>query len=141
MNEYKKKLAAMQAGQVNKESPAGVPMTNGIPNSALLSVFEGKSRATSEMMGHKKNLAPSIAAKMQQAFGMDISGLQVYRSEAMKGTGMHGMAQGNKIVLSSDVDLNTGAGQAVLGHELSHIHAQATGVGTGHSGLYSGNGN
>ena len=136
MNEYKKKLAAMQAGQQNSKSPVQEKMTNGIPNSALLSVFEGKTHATGEMMGHKQNLAPSIAAKMSQAFGIDLTGMQVYRSDAMVGTGMHGMAQGNKVVLSSDVDLNTTEGQAVLGHELSHINAQRQGIGTGHSGLY-----
>ena len=137
MNEYKKKLAEQAAGQVNKASAPDAPAaTNGIPNSALLSVFEGKSRATSQMMGHRVNLAESINAKMTQAFGMDISGLQVYRSDAMVGSGMQGMAQGNKVVLSSDVDLNTTAGQAVLGHEISHIHAQSQGTGMGHSGLY-----
>ena len=138
MNEYKKKLAAMQAGQVNKDSSeSDIPASiNGIPNSALVSVFEGRSKATSQMMGHRVNLAESINAKMQQAFGMDISGLRIYRSEAMKGTGMHGMAQGNTIVLGSDVNLNTTEGQAVLGHEISHIHAQRQGVGMGRGGLY-----
>ena len=136
MNEYKKKLAEMQAGQVNKDVSAEQSMTNGIPNSVLLSVFEGRSKATSQMMGHRVNLAESINAKMQQSFGMDISGLQIYRSEAMKGTGMHGMAQGNKIVLGSDVNLNTTEGQAILGHEISHIRAQSQGVGMGHGGLY-----
>ena len=55
----------------------------------------------------------------------------------MAGTGMHGMAQGNKIVLGSDVNLNTTEGQAVLGHELSHIRAQSQGIGMGHGGLYN----
>jgi len=41
------------------------------------------------------------------------------------------MAQGNKVVLSSDVDLNTMEGQAILGHELSHVRAQSMGIGTG----------
>ena len=138
MNEYKKKLAAQQQGQLNKETaPAEAPeMTNGIPNSVLLSVFEGRSKATSQMMGHRVNLAESINAKMTQAFGMDISGLRIYRSEAMKGTGMHGMAQGNTIVLGSDVNLNTTEGQAILGHEISHIHAQRQGIGMGRGGLY-----
>ena len=40
----------------------------------------------------------------------------------MSGTDMKGISQGNKVVLPSDVDLNTGEGQAVAGHELSHIH-------------------
>ena len=134
MNEYKKKLAA-QAGQLNSESPAQAK-TNGIPNSALADVFAGKRQADSSMMGHSRNLAPSIAAKMSQAFGMDLTGMQVYQSDAMVGSGMQGMAQGNKVVLSSDIDLNTTAGQAVLGHEISHIHAQSQGIGMGNSGLY-----
>ena len=130
---YKKKMTLQQ----NKENTPPEPqMTNGIPNSVLNEVFAGKRRATSEMMGHKETLAPSVAAKMSRAFGMDLTQLQLYRSEKMSGTGMKGISQGNKVVLSSDIDLNTGAGQAVLGHELSHIHAQSQGIGMGNSGLY-----
>ena len=136
MNEYKKKPAA-QTVQQNIESSAAPEMTNGIPNSVLNDVFAGKRRATNEMMGHKENLAPSIAAKMSRAFGMDLTGMQLYRSDKMSGTGMKGISQGNKVVLSSDIDLNTGEGQAVLGHELSHIHAQSQGIGMGNSGLYN----
>ena len=82
------------------------------------------------------NLAESINAKMTQAFGMDVSQLRVFRSHAMSGTDMKGISQGNTVVLSEDVDLNTAEGQAVLGHELSHIHAQAQGIGMGRGGLY-----
>ena len=135
MNEYKKKLVAQTARKVNSDISA-TEATNGIPNSALQDVFSGKRRADSSMMGRSQNLAPSIAAKMSRAFGMDLTGMQVYRSDAMVGSGMQGMAQGNKVVLSSDIDLNTTAGQAVLGHEISHIHAQSQGIGMGNSGLY-----
>ena len=134
MQAYEKKTV-QRGGQQNNVSPVQ-EMTDGIPNSALQEVFAGKRHADSSMMGHSQNLAPSIAAKMSRAFGMDLTGMQVYQSDAMKGTGMRGMAQGNKVVLSSDVNLNTTAGQAVLGHELSHIHAQSQGIGMGHSGLY-----
>ena len=134
MQDYMKKNA--QRGGQRNNAPVQAKETNGIPNSALQDVFAGRKHATSEMMGHSQNLAPSIAAKMSRAFGMDLTGMQVYQSDAMKGTGMRGMAQGNKVVLSSDVDLNTTAGQAVLGHEISHIHAQSQGIGMGHSGLY-----
>ena len=138
MSEYMKKKQAVQPTQTKKtEQLNPMPqMTGGIPNSVLTDVFAGKRQADSSMMGHSQNLAPSIAAKMSRAFGMDLTGMQVYRSDAMAGTGMRGMAQGNKVVLSSDVDLNTTAGQAVLGHEISHIHAQSQGTGMGHSGLY-----
>ena len=138
MSEYMKKKQAVQPTQAKKtEQLNPMPqMTGGIPNSVLTDVFAGKRHADSSMMGHSQNLAPSIAAKMSRAFGMDLTGMQVYRSGAMSGTGMQGMAQGNKVVLSSDVDLNTTAGQAVLGHEISHIHAQSQGVGMGHSGLH-----
>ena len=74
MNEYKKKLAA-QAGKGNKESSAPdalSAMTNGIPNSVLNDVFAGKKKATSEMMGHRMPLPPSIVAKMQQSFGLSV---------------------------------------------------------------------
>ena len=134
MNEYIKKTAQKGAQQNNALPIQG--KTNGIPNSALQDVFAGRRKADSSMMGHSQNLAPSIAAKMSRAFGMDLTGMQVYRSDAMKGTGMRGMAQGNKVVLSSDVNLNTLEGQAVFGHEVSHIRAQSQGIGTGHSGLY-----
>ena len=136
MNEYKKKQAA-QTVQQNIESSAAPQKTNGIPNSVLNDVFAGKRRATNEMMGHKENLAPSIAVKMSRAFGMDLTGMQLYRSDKMSGTDMKGMSQGNTVVLSSDIDLNTGEGQAVLGHELSHIRAQSQGIGMGNSGLYN----
>jgi len=135
MNEYDiKKALAQRSGQLNNEKSAAVPNINGIPNSVLTEVFAGKRKATNEMMGRRSELAPSIAAKLSRSFGMDVSNVQVYRSDAMKGTGMHGMAQGNKVVLSSDVDLNTMEGQAILGHELSHVRAQSMGIGTG-SGL------
>ena len=134
MNEYIKKTA--HKGVQQNSEPIHSESTNGIPNSAMQDVFSGKAHATSQMMGHSQNLAPSIAAKMSQAFGMNLSGMQVYRSDAMVGSGMEGMASGNKVVLSSDVDLNTTAGQAVLGHEISHIRAQSQGIGMGNSGLY-----
>ena len=134
MHDYVKKNPVKNVQQ-NKSS-VQPEMTNGIPNSVLTAVMAGEKHADSSMMGHSQNLAPSIAAKMSRAFGMDLMGMQVYQSDAMKGTGMQGMAQGNKIVLSSDVNLNTTAGQAVLGHEISHIRAQSQGIGMGHSGLY-----
>jgi len=135
MNEYdaKKRLAQQGSQKLNSET-AAPQRINGIPNSVLNDVFAGKRRATNEMMGHRVDPAPSVMARMSQAFGMDFSGVQVYRSDAMNGTGMHGMAQGNKVVLGSDVDLNTQEGQAILGHEFSHIRAQSMGIGGG-SGL------
>ena len=134
MQDYERKIA-QKGAQQNTSAPVQAK-TNGIPNSAMAAVFAGKQAASSAMLGHNRNLAPSIATKMSRAFGMDLTGMQVYQSDAMVGSGMQGMAQGNKVVLSSDVDLNTTAGQAVLGHEISHIHAQSQGIGMGHSGLY-----
>jgi len=131
MNEYDLKKTLAKRSEKQNNNPAAPQGFNGIPNSVLTEVFAGKRKATNEMMGHRSNLAPSIAAKMNQAFGMDFSAVQVYQTDAMKGTGMQGMAQGNKVVLSSDVDLNTMEGQAILGHELSHIRAQSMGMGTG----------
>ena len=85
MQDYKRKMT--QTTQENAAAPMQAK-TNGIPNSALADVFSGKAHATSEMMGHSKNLAPSIAAKMSRSFGMDLTGMQVYQSDAMVGSGM-----------------------------------------------------
>jgi len=138
MTEYDvKKALHKRGGQVNNEA-SSAQSVNGIPNSVLADVFAGKRGAPDEMLGHRAALAPSIAAKMSRSFGMDVSAVQVYRSDAMAGTEMHGMAQGNKVVLSSDVDLNTLEGQAVLGHELSHIRAQSMGMGSGRGLLQNG---
>ena len=138
MSEYMKKKQPVQPSQMKKAEAVDPrrEMTNGIPNSVLQDIFAGKRKADASMMGHSDTLAPSIAAKMSRAFGMDVSSVQVSRSDKMKGTGMQGMAQGNKVVLSSDINLNTMEGQAVLGHELSHIRAQSRGIGMGNSGLY-----
>lgn len=119
-----------------KAAPAREQATPSVPNSVYADVLVGRSHASSAMLGHRQDLAPSLAAKMSKAFGMDLSNVQLYRSQAMAETETQGMASGNKIVLSKDIDLNTMAGQAVLGHELSHVHAQSQGIGMGQSGLY-----
>ena len=110
----------------------------GFPNSAMLALLRGAasvSASASDARGHREDLTASIENKMSKSFGMNLSGLRLYRSEAMKDSGLQGLSSGNQVVLSSDVNLNTTAGQAVLGHELSHIRAQNQGVGLGHRGL------
>ena len=137
MSEYMKKKKTAQTEQTKKTEALDPrqEMTNGIPNSVLQEIFAGTRKADASMLGTSETLAPSIAAKMSRAFGMDVSGVKISRSKDMAGTGMRGLAQGNRVILSPDVDLNTLEGQAILGHELSHIHAQAQGIGMGHAGL------
>jgi len=106
-----------------------------IPNSAMVALMTGAAPPDDNLRGHRMDLAPILNAKMSAAFGMDLSGVKLYRSKAMAGTGIHGLARGNEIVLADDVDLNTLAGQTVLGLELSHIRAQSMGLGIGHTGL------
>ena len=136
MSEYSDKEKESVREERNEERSTPVQkMTNGIPNSILQQIFAGTRKADASMLCHSETLAPSIAAKMSRAFGMDVSGVKISRSDTMAGTGMKGLAQGNRVVLAPDVDLNTMEGQAILGHELSHIHAQAMGIGMGHAGL------
>ena len=133
MKDYEEKETAIQEQQAAEQEEK--EYVSGIPNSVLLAVLGGKLKPDDSMIGESETLAPSIAAKMSRAFGMDVSSVKVSRSDKMKGTGMKGMAQGNRVILSSEVDLNTLEGQEILGHELSHIHAQAQGIGMGHMGL------
>lgn len=135
MKEYisKKDLNTTPAGK--SVGRAAMPETGN--QEYLRAVLTGRAKADSATMGHRQDLAPSLNAKMSKAFGMDLSQVRLYRSDAMTGTGMKGLSSGGRVVLSKDVDLNTTAGQAILGHELSHVHAQSQGIGLGHTGLYN----
>ena len=137
MSEYSEKEKQNEREEERKEerSTPEQRIAGRIPNSILQEIFAGTRKADASMLGTSETLAPSIAAKMSRAFGMDVSGVKISRSKDMEGTGMKGLTQGNRVILSPDVDLNTLEGQAILGHELSHVHAQAQGIGMGHVGL------
>ncbi len=79
-------------------------------------------------LGQRIDLPGEIQSKMERAFGMDLSGVRLYRSQAVDDAGAHAVAQGSRIAFAPDhTDFSSPQGQALLGHELSHIVSQARG--------------
>ena len=70
--------------------------------------------------------------KMENAFGADLSAVKLYESEAVKDAGANAVAQGSSIAFAPGMlDFSSYGGQALLGHEISHVVSQARGEVTG----------
>ena len=87
---------------------------------------------TAEQLGRRVDLPGAIRAKMEASFGADLSGVELYESQTVADAGAQAMTMGNKIGFApGELDFVSGAGQALLGHELSHVVSQARGEVTG----------
>ena len=95
----------------------------------------GAAAPTAEQMGHRVDLPDAMREKMENAFGADLSAVKLYESETVRDAGVKAVAQGSNIAFAPGVlDFSSYGGQAILGHELSHVVSQARGEVTG-SGL------
>jgi len=73
-------------------------------------------------------LSEAIRAKMENAFGADLSAVRLYENPAVAEAGARAVAQGSRIAFApGSADFHTRTGQALLGHELSHVLSQARG--------------
>ena len=92
-----------------------------------------------EQSGRRVDLPAAIQSKMENAFGADLSGVKLYESQAVADAGADALAQGSHIAFApGQLDLVSMHGQALLGHELSHVVSQARGEVRG-SGLLENN--
>ena len=90
--------------------------------------LRGGAVPTSEQLGHKVDLPGAIRAKMEASFGADLSGVELYESQTVADAGAQAVTMGNKIGFAPGrLDFATSGGQALLGHELSHVVSQARG--------------
>ena len=81
-----------------------------------------------EQSGRRVDLPAAIQSKMENAFGTDLSGVKLYESQAVADAGADALAQGSHIAFApGQLDLVSMHGQALLGHELSHVVSQARG--------------
>ena len=88
-----------------------------LPNSAKLS-----------QMGHQVGMPEVMREKMEDSFGMDLSGVKLYENKAVGDAGAEAVAQGNKIAFApGKLDFSSTSGQELLGHEISHVASQARG--------------
>ena len=87
------------------------------PNSALLAD-----------PGHQVDMPVVMREKMEGAFGMDLSGVKLYENKAVGKAGAEAVTQGSRIAFAPGrLDFSSTHGQALLGHEISHVASQARG--------------
>ena len=97
----------------------------------------GTAKPTREQMGHRVDLPDAMRAKMENAFGADFSAVRLYESRAVADAGAGAMTQGTDIAFAPGLlDFQSFSGQALLGHELSHVVSQSRGEARG-SGFLS----
>ena len=92
----------------------------------------GAAAPTQEQMGHRVDLPDAIREKMENAFGADLSAVKLYESQAVEDAGANAVTQGSNIAFAPGMmDFTSESGQALLGHEISHVVSQARGEVTG----------
>jgi hypothetical protein len=97
----------------------------------------GAAKPTSEEMGRQVDLPDAMRAKMESSFGADLSAVKLYESQRVADAGAEAITQGSSIAFApGKLDLVSSGGQALLGHELSHVVSQQRGEVTG-SGFLS----
>ena len=75
-----------------------------------------------------RKLPPQLKDKMEASFGYDFSSVSITESHAATDIGANAFTQGRNIVFApGKFDPGTKSGQALLGHELSHVVQQAKG--------------
>ena len=88
-----------------------------LPNSAQLA-----------NLGHQVDMPVVMREKMEDSFGMDLSGVKLYENRAVADAGAEAVAQGSNIAFApGKLDFSSTHGQALLGHEISHVASQAKG--------------
>ena len=86
-------------------------MESSLPNSAMV-----------ETPGHQVDMPVVMREKMEESFGMDLSGVKLYENRAVGDAGAEAVAQGNKIAFApGKLDFSSTKRQALLGHEISHV--------------------
>ena len=113
------------------EKPAG--KTEAAPAQPSLDALRsGAAAPTTEQMGHRVDLPDAMREKMESAFGADLSAVKLYESEAVGEAGANAITQGSSIAFAPGMlDFTSFGGQALLGHEISHVVSQARGEVTG----------
>ena len=88
----------------------------------------GAAAPSGEQLGRPVQLEAAIRAKMEHAFGADLSAVKLYESQTVADAGAAAVAQGNRIAFApGKTDFHSRSGQELLGHELSHVMSQTRG--------------
>ena len=88
----------------------------------------GAAVPTQEQMGRRVDLPDAMREKMENAFGADLSAVRLYESQAVEDAGANAVTQDSNIAFAPGMlDFSSYGGQALLGHEISHVVSQARG--------------
>ena len=99
---------------------------------SLAALRSGAARPTAEQLGNRVDLPDAMRSKMENAFGADLSAVKLYESQTVADVGSKAITQGSDIAFAPGlVDFSSYGGQALLGHEISHVVSQARGEVTG----------
>ncbi len=92
----------------------------------------GTAVPTREQMGQRVDLPDVMREKMENAFGADLSAVKLYESEAVADAGANAVTRASDIAFAPGMlDFTSYGGQALLGHEISHVVSQQRGEVTG----------
>ena len=102
----------------------------GISNSAL-------ADAMTTLNSHRVDLDEIMHQKLEERFGVPMTGMKVFRDEGLQDVGAHGYAKGNEIhIATEDYNIQSESGQELLFHEAGHVVQQGSGIARGDSLLY-----
>ena len=111
-----------------KKTDSSAERTEAAHGPSLDALRSGAVKPTQEQMGHRVDLPDAMREKMENAFGADLSAVKLYESRAVDDAGANAVAQGSNIAFAPGMlDFTSYSGQALLGHEISHVVSQARG--------------
>ncbi len=114
-----------------RAAPAEVQKQTPTPGPSLQELAAGAMPSQAQM-GRRVDLPDAIREKMESSFGADFSGVRLYESQTVADAGAEAMTMGSDIAFApGQLDLASTSGQALLGHELSHVVSQARGESVG----------
>ena len=125
-----------------KESDVARKQTDAVKDSPQLdphlsALQSGAEQPTSADMGHRIDLSDAMRAKMEAAFGADLSTVKLYQSQAVADSGAQAVSKGDSIAFApGKADFSTQRGQELLGHELSHVIDNRRNSNSGEGYLY-----
>ena len=99
---------------------------------SLAALRSGAAQPTPGQRGRQVDLPDAMRSKMENVFGADLSAVKLYESQTVADVGSQAITQGADIAFAPGLlDFSSFSGQALLGHELSHVVSQARGEVTG----------
>lgn len=103
-----------------------------VGSQSLQALLTGTETPAKAAMGRKVSLPDAIRSRMETSFGADFSHVEVYESPAVAEAGAQAITTGRKIGFApGELNFASTSGQALLGHELSHVVSQSRGEVTG----------